>query len=191
MFTCIPSVCTSNLWAGFCLIGYTIFCFPTESVPPPWDRTFSWWHPLAVTAGRERCRHTGTKTAHSDLIHCFKSIGFDVSGCQSTFRSILGSVKGLKAALKQHDPGDIVLDLLEHKAAFCVKSSVSAWCSPAKQLHGMWKAVETTLHKYGLVALAVNNPQLAVRLRCRSKDRGRGSEKGCVSDTGSQVETRS
>lgn len=34
----------------------------------------------------------------------------------------------------------------------------------------MRKAVETTLHKYGLVALAVNNPQLAVRLGCRSKE---------------------
>lgn len=52
----------------------------------------------------------------------------------------------------------------------------------------MRKAVQTALHKYGLVALAVNNPQLAVRLCCGSKDRGGGSG---VSDTGAQVETQS
>lgn len=49
----------------------------------------------------------------------------------------------------------------------------------------MRKAVETALHKYGLVAFAVNNPQLAVRLCCRSKDRG--NDEGCDGDTGAQV----
>lgn len=42
----------------------------------------------------------------------------------------------------------------------------------------MRKVLETTLHEYGLVALSVHNPQLAVGSCCRSKDRGRGSVSG-------------
>ena len=47
--------------------------------------------------------------------------------------------------------------------------------SPAKQLHSVRQAVETTLHEDSLVALAVQHPQPAVRLCCRSNDTDRDS----------------
>lgn len=66
------------------------------------------------------------------------------------------------------------------KQLFGAAPCASVWFSPAKKLHWMGKALETTLHEYGLVALAIHNPQPAVRSCCRSKHRDRGRR--CVSD---------
>lgn len=43
--------------------------------------------------------------------------------------------------------------------------------SPAKQLHREGQAGESALHEDTLVTVPVNNPQLAVRFRCRAKHR--------------------
>lgn len=136
------------------------------------------------TLQTHRCKE-GTLRHHPQ---CQVWKGFDVSslsGWRSIFRhnvDIWDSVKRLNAALQRLTtwPWWHCVEGTRIQSSFLgplrVKSGAAVGCSPVKQLHWMRKAAETALHEYGLVALAVNNPQLAVRLCCTSKDRGRGSD---------------
>lgn len=175
--------------AGWWVHNTRLHIFPcTSSVPLPWDQTFSWWHPLAMTAGRERCRHTGAKKGTLRREQRGDAwIGGDVfllCGRCSTVRHNVDTCDSIKHLNVEfwcltawpwwhYAEGARVQSSLVGPQR--IKLGEAVGCSPVKQLHGTRKAAETALHEYGLVALAVNNPQLAVRLCCTAKDTGRRS----------------